>query len=549
MRDFVTGYSLKDKNKAKPGKTESGIGKSVKNRSQSRVPLVHEENPNLIGDTFVKDKVVQSDGQQVTAMKEAQSSFASVLLKSQSKQTVKISEMHNMEAVEGARVTIPMTAVEENTWAKFRLIRVMLEDDFFLFQFETKDGMEKVMEGGPWLIKLHHVSIVAYSEVGLSLIMTQIGRPIMLDTYTSSMYLKSWGRKEYDRALVEVSAEEELMESMVIAIPKNDGKGHSLATITIEYEWKPPRCDLCKVFDHMDDKCPKKTKAVETMKVDSDGFTEKEVNEAKQTVHDKTSKNTTNVRVTNSFSALSTTEADENDWGTNEKWKEASYSINESDSEEVEELIIEDRQASWNIRGLNFSPKQSEVHQIIYDNKLSICAILESHARDSNLECVDEIKVMDVPSSGLHFTWNQKPKGAHVIFQPYRTSDHAPAVLVIPTTSKSSPKPFKFSNILTHHSRFKEVVSEGWSLEVSGFCMFRLAKKLKNLKKPLRKLLYDHGNLHDNVNRLRTELDRVQADLDPDPFNAELREEEVAYVQAYNQAILMQERFLKQKAK
>ncbi|GJZ84094.1 hypothetical protein Tco_0649433 [Tanacetum coccineum] len=527
----------------------------------------------------IPDKVVQSDGQQVTAMKEAQSSFASVLLKSQSKQTVKISEMHNMEAVEGARVTIPMAAVEENTWAKFRLIRVMLEDDFFLFQFETKDGMEKVMEGGPWLIKLHHVSIVAYSEVGLSLIMTQIGRPIMLDTYTSSMYLKSWGRKEYDRALVEVSAEEELMESMVIAIPKNDGKGHSLATITIEYEWKPPRCDLCKVFDHMDDKCPKKTKAVETTKVDSDGFTEKEVNEAKQTVHDKTSKNTTNVRVTNSFSALSTTEADENDWGTNEKWKEASYSINESDSEEVEELIIEDRQASWNIRGLNFSPKQSEVHQIIYDNKLSICAILDTTS-SSNVdiamrefkECIDEIEVMDVPSSGLHFTWNQKPKGfggllkkidqvlgnmqfndvfvgAHVIFQPYRTSDHAPAVLVIPTTSKSSPKPFKFSNILTHHSRFKEVVSEGWSLEVSGFCMFRLAKKLKNLKKPLRKLLYDHGNLHDNVNRLRTELDRVQADLDPDPFNAELREEEVAYVQAYNQAILMQERFLKQKAK
>ncbi|GKD69359.1 hypothetical protein Tco_1323449, partial [Tanacetum coccineum] len=29
-----TGYSLKDKNKAKPDKTESGIGKSVKNQSR-----------------------------------------------------------------------------------------------------------------------------------------------------------------------------------------------------------------------------------------------------------------------------------------------------------------------------------------------------------------------------------------------------------------------------------------------------------------------------------------------------------------------------------
>ncbi|GKA14991.1 hypothetical protein Tco_0694738 [Tanacetum coccineum] len=61
----------------------------------------------------------------------------------------------------------------------------------------------------------------------------------------------------------------------------------------------------------------------------------------------------------------------------------------------------------------------------------------------------------------------------------------------------------------------------------NGFWMFRLVKKLKQLKKPLRKLLYDYGNIHDNVIRLRTELDRVQTDLDLDPFNNELREEEV----------------------
>ncbi|GKF82349.1 hypothetical protein Tco_0244005, partial [Tanacetum coccineum] len=34
MGDFGTGYSLKDKIKAKPDKTESGIGKSAKNQSQ-----------------------------------------------------------------------------------------------------------------------------------------------------------------------------------------------------------------------------------------------------------------------------------------------------------------------------------------------------------------------------------------------------------------------------------------------------------------------------------------------------------------------------------
>ncbi|GKF99056.1 hypothetical protein Tco_0297839, partial [Tanacetum coccineum] len=50
--------------------------------------------------------------------------------------------------------------------------------------------------------------------------------------------------------------------------------------------------------------------------------------------------------------------------------------------------------------------------------------------------------------------------------------------------------------------------------------------KLRNMKKAFRKLMYDHGNLHENVKRLMIELDTVQRDLDRDPFNVVLREEE-----------------------
>ncbi|GJV69848.1 hypothetical protein Tco_1485357 [Tanacetum coccineum] len=79
--------------------------------------------------------------------------------------------------------------------------------------------------------------------------------------------------------------------------------------------------------------------------------------------------------------------------------------------------------------------------------------------------------------------------------------------------------------------------------------MFTVVKKLKFLKKPLRKLLYDKGNLHENVNRLRVEVERVQKDLDADPFNQILRDEEACYVRAFTDALIMEERFLKQKAK
>ncbi|GJQ97557.1 polypyrimidine tract-binding protein homolog 2 isoform X1 [Tanacetum coccineum] len=140
--------------------------------------------------------------------------------------------------------------------------------------------------------------------------------------------------------------------------------------------------------------------------------------------------------------------------------------------------------------------------------------------------------------------------GSHAIFKPYRNSDHSPSVLCIPTATKVKPKPFKFFNVLVKHDRFKEVVNEAWNYHVSGFYMFRTVKKLKNLKKPLRKLMIDKGNLSCNVgDEIRGELDTIQTQLDIDPFNIRLREIEAANVVAFNQAVLDEEMFLKQKAK
>ncbi|GJR93536.1 hypothetical protein Tco_0265710 [Tanacetum coccineum] len=187
-------------------------------------------------------------------------------------------------------------------------------------------------------------------------------------------------------------------------------------------------------------------------------------------------------------------------------------------------------------------------------------------------ECIETMEVMDVQRTGLHFTWNQKPKGkdgilrkldrvlanlefqdqfvgAHAIFKPYRISDHSPSVLSIPSRMKLKPKPFKFFNVAILDKRFKGLVRDGWSSHVSGFDMFRVVKKLKGLKKPIRKMMYDKGNLHANVNRLRENLDRLQADLDSDPSNVTIREEEAAAVVAFNEALLLEEKLLKQKAK
>ncbi|GJW19953.1 nucleotide-binding alpha-beta plait domain-containing protein [Tanacetum coccineum] len=107
-----------------------------------------------------------------------------------------------------------------NTCGKFGLQKLMRNDDgIFLFKFADKRGMEQVLEQGPWLIhntllvlnkwtpslplrkdevtkvpvlvKLHKVPLVAYSKDGLSLIATQIGKPLMLDAFMSTMCVEA----------------------------------------------------------------------------------------------------------------------------------------------------------------------------------------------------------------------------------------------------------------------------------------------------------------------------------------------------------------------
>ncbi|GKE75440.1 putative reverse transcriptase domain-containing protein, partial [Tanacetum coccineum] len=303
--------------------------------------------------------------------------------------------------------------------------------------------MESVLENGPWLIrlvplilnewtpntilkkdeiksalvwvKMHHVPIVAYSKVGLSLITTQIGKPIMLDSYTSNMCLNSWGRSTYARALIEISTDMELKKYMVIAIPLCNKEGYTFATIDIDYEWSPPRCASCKKFDHVSDKCPKLPKMDPPVKVTDDGFIEVKKKKTKAKQNNK--RQVEGVRLTKPALNLQYRRVDKGETSknkvpsTSENKKSTDFSFHKPHDEtikvatmnsldrrrilglgtmktdgRVKKIILMSSMIVIARRGMNLSPKQNEVWQVIFENKLSVCAILESHVADHNLE-------------------------------------------------------------------------------------------------------------------------------------------------------------------
>ncbi|XP_021993289.1 uncharacterized protein LOC110890031 [Helianthus annuus] len=186
-------------------------------------------------------------------------------------------------------------------------------------------------------------------------------------------------------------------------------------------------------------------------------------------------------------------------------------------------------------------------------------------------ECVNNIEVFDINSSGLHYTWSNKQKqgavfkkidrvmgntpfidvfpAAAACYHPYRISDHSPCILSLPSLTREKPKPFKFVNLLSEKKGFMEEVKRIWDVDMQGFPMFQVVQKLKALKRPLRKLFQQQGNLHEKVKEARNNLDACQRAMDEAPMNLELKTQHDNLIVRYIDATRDEAMFLQQKSK
>ncbi|GJU94663.1 beta-caryophyllene synthase [Tanacetum coccineum] len=130
----------------------------------------------------------------------------------------------------GNRVAYPAIAnYVRNTWGKYEPVKLMLNSFTGIFSFQSSfmDGLDAMLENGnvPVWVKLHGVPMTSFSKDGLSAIATKLGTPLMLDSYTSDMHIQSWGRLSYARAMIEVQADVELKDTIVVESDKRKSQG------------------------------------------------------------------------------------------------------------------------------------------------------------------------------------------------------------------------------------------------------------------------------------------------------------------------------------
>nr|GFB83923.1 hypothetical protein [Tanacetum cinerariifolium] len=157
--------------------------------------------------------------------------------------------IHTLFTPGGKWVAYPIVAnYVRNTWGKYGLVRSIFSSStgLFSFQFSSMEGLDAMLEND-------------FNEDGLSAIATKLGTPLMFDSYTSDMCMQSWGRSSYARVMIELQADVELKDNIILAMPKIIRESHYICNVCVEYEWKPPRCVYCKVFIHTHKECLKNT--------------------------------------------------------------------------------------------------------------------------------------------------------------------------------------------------------------------------------------------------------------------------------------------------
>ncbi|XP_028186511.1 uncharacterized protein LOC114373180 [Glycine soja] len=102
-------------------------------------------------------------------------------------------------------------------------------------------------------------------------------------------------------------------------------------------------------------------------------------------------------------------------------------------------------------------------------------------------------------------------------------SDHTPLVVTTELVVPRGNSPFKFNNAIVDHPNFLRIVADGWKQNIHGCSMFKVCKKLKALKAPLKNLFkQEFSNISNRVELAEAEYNSVLNSLKQNPQDSSL---------------------------
>ncbi|XP_050238207.1 uncharacterized protein LOC126687693 [Mercurialis annua] len=135
-------------------------------------------------------------------------------------------------------------------------------------------------------------------------------------------------------------------------------------------------------------------------------------------------------------------------------------------------------------------------------------------------------------------------------FLNHGISDHSPVIITFNEPVRVNCKPFRFFNIWTEHKDFLETVRDSWYSPTDGFKMYQIVQKLTRLKRVLRNLNRDSfNNICMQVEMTKKELDSIQVQIQRDPLNNQLLEDERLKAAVMKKVLKWEENFFRQKSR
>ncbi|XP_060210999.1 uncharacterized protein LOC132638023 [Lycium barbarum] len=186
-------------------------------------------------------------------------------------------------------------------------------------------------------------------------------------------------------------------------------------------------------------------------------------------------------------------------------------------------------------------------------------------------DCLDGCGLVEMPSNGCKYTWTDKQDDrifskidwvfvngdwidgipdCRVKILPEGVSVHCPIVIHMVQQPTKRTQVFKYCNVWGTHPEFQRIVAAGWNIEVTGYKMFQVARKLKMLKRQLKMLHKEHFNNivkeeHDN----RAAMLECQVRLQEDPTDVIVQQEEKFRRLKYRESVRLADMFLLQRSK